>query len=84
MLSAANLFKNDLVIRVTGDDILIDPHYVDKLVNYHSSNNFEYSNNKLLPGGTEVEIFHKEFQRGCAKSKRLLLIKLCFKTFYFF
>lgn len=60
MLSAANLFKNDLVIRVTGDDILIDPHYVDKLVNYHSSNNFEYSNNKLLPGGTEVEIFNKE------------------------
>ena len=60
MLSAANLFKNDLVIRVTGDDILIDPYYLDKLVNYHSSNNFEYSNNKLLPGGTEVEIFNKK------------------------
>lgn len=60
MLNAAIKFKSDIVIRVTGDDILIDYRYLDKLIDFHLKNNLEYSNNKDLPGGTEVEIFNKE------------------------
>ncbi len=57
MYDAAKKFKINVVIRITGDDILIDPFYLDKLIKYHIESNLEYSNNKDLPGGTEVEIF---------------------------
>lgn len=50
----------DLALRITGDDILIDPYYLDKNVEFHLKNNLEYSNNKRLPSGMEVEIFNKE------------------------
>ena len=60
MISAIKQKKTDLVIRVTGDDILIDPYYLDKTIDFHLENNFEYTDNKALPSGTEVEIFNKE------------------------
>jgi len=47
----------DIIIRVTGDDILVDPDYVDKAIRYHLVNNAEYSDLKSLPSGTEVEVF---------------------------
>jgi len=59
MKEASDLFNNDIIIRVTGDDVLIDPNYLDKLVIFHKSKNLDYSSNKKLPGGTEVEIFNK-------------------------
>ncbi len=49
----------DLALRITGDDILIDPYYLDKNIEFHLKNNLEYSNNKRLPSGMEVEIFNK-------------------------
>lgn len=59
MKEASDLFNNDIIIRVTGDDVLIDNNYLDKLVIFHKSKNLDYSSNKKLPGGTEVEIFNK-------------------------
>jgi len=67
MFQASKKFKSDVVIRVTGDDILIDPNYLDKLINFHLKNNLEYSNNKDLPGGTEVEIFNQELLKFLLK-----------------
>ena len=58
MYDAAKKFKINIAVRITGDDILIDPIYLDRLINFHLKNNLEYSNNKDLPGGTEVEIFN--------------------------
>ena len=49
----------DLALRITGDDILIDPFYLDQNIEFHLKNNLEYSNNKKLPSGMEVEIFNK-------------------------
>ena len=67
MFQASKKLKSDIVIRVTGDDILIDPNYLDKLINFHLKNNLEYSNNKDLPGGTEVEIFNQELLKFLLK-----------------
>ena len=59
MLGAANKFGDfDHLIRVTGDDILIDSHYLDLAINHHLKTNSDYTDHKLLPSGTETEIFH--------------------------
>ncbi len=68
IFDASNIVGADIVIRVTGDDILIDPEYLDKLINFHLKKNLEYSNNKSLPGGTEVEIFNISLLRFLLKT----------------
>ena len=43
MLSAAKKFGDfDHLIRVTGDDILIDGYYLDLAINHHLKTNSEY------------------------------------------
>jgi sialic acid synthase SpsE/spore coat polysaccharide biosynthesis protein SpsF (cytidylyltransferase family)/glycosyltransferase involved in cell wall biosynthesis len=48
---------HDLVLRITGDDILCDPEYLAKTVNYHLATGADYTDAKALPSGTEVEVF---------------------------
>ena len=57
MLCALKNKNVNTVIRITGDDILIDPIYMDKTITYHLDNNLDYTENKCLPSGMEVEIF---------------------------
>ena len=57
MLGAIANKNTNLVVRVTGDDILIDPYFLDKTVDLHLEKNLNYSENRSLPRGTEVEIF---------------------------
>ena len=45
------------ILRVTGDDILIEPNYLKKTIDHHFKNNADYTDAKLLPSGTEVEVF---------------------------
>ncbi len=53
-----NTSNADIILRITGDDILIDPDYVQKIVQYHLSNNLDYTDAKALPSGTEVEVIN--------------------------
>jgi N,N'-diacetyllegionaminate synthase len=57
MLGAINEHEVDVVLRITGDDILVDPIYIDRGLQYHLNSNAEYSDLKDLPSGTEVEYF---------------------------
>jgi len=57
MLGGLDGHNVDVVIRVTGDDILVDPDYIDRGLQHHLDNNLEYSDLKALPSGTEVEFF---------------------------
>ena len=60
MLNAVDKKKADVIVRITGDDILIDPQYIDIGLKEHLKKNVEYTDLKELPSGTEVEIFdHK-------------------------
>ena len=49
--------KPDVVVRITGDDILIDNENFQVSLDYFLQNNFDYVDNKKLIGGTETEIF---------------------------
>ena len=50
----------DVVLRITGDDILVDPEYLEKTVQCHLDHNADYTSAKDLPGGTEVEAFNAD------------------------
>lgn len=49
--------KPDIVVRITGDDILIDNKYFQLALDYFLSHNLDYVDHKKLIGGTETEIF---------------------------
>ena len=57
MVGAMGDAQVDIVLRATGDDILIDPDYVTRAVHHHLDTNAEYTDAKALPSGTEVEVF---------------------------
>lgn len=57
MIGAMGAEPVDVVLRVTGDDILVDPDYVAHAVQHHLASNAEYTDLKDLPSGTEVEVF---------------------------
>lgn len=57
----------EIILRVTGDDILIDPDYLEKSINYHKDNNLDYTDSKLLPTGTEVEVINTSVLRTILK-----------------
>jgi len=70
MLGALKGQAVDVVLRVTGDDILIDPDYVDRAVLHHLKYNAEYSDMKALPSGTEVEVFDVSLLRDIWKAAK--------------
>ncbi|MEQ8390850.1 MAG: N-acetylneuraminate synthase family protein [Thalassospira sp.] len=63
MVGAMGDAEVDVVLRVTGDDILVDPDYVRKGLEHHFASNAEYTDLKSLPSGTEIEIFDAELLR---------------------
>ncbi len=61
MLGAIKKTKTNVIVRITGDDILIDPYFLDKTVKYHLLNNLQYTDAKKLPSGIDVEVFDRDF-----------------------
>ena len=60
IIGALEKYKGDIIIRVTGDDILIDPMYLDKTIDFSIKKNLDYATNKGIPSGCEVEVFTKK------------------------
>ena len=42
--------------------ILIDPSYMNKAIEYLFDNNLDYVDHKMLPSGTETEVFNYMFK----------------------
>ena len=63
MLAIDDNQDHDIVLRITGDDILVDPCYVKKTIAHHLANNAHYTDAKKLPSGTEVEVFDSSILR---------------------
>ena len=69
ILGASKKFGNfDHLVRVTGDDILIDHNYLDIAIRHHLSKNSDYTDHKLLPSGTETEVFSHVFLKKLDKA----------------
>lgn len=49
---------HNVVLRITGDDLLIDADYLYQTVTCHLKHNAHYTDAKRLPSGTEVEVFN--------------------------
>lgn len=57
MIQAAQTVGAQIVVRATGDDILLDPEHLDRAVAWHRSHNADYTTMAGLPSGTECEVF---------------------------
>ena len=60
MVGAIKREDHQLIVRITGDDILIDPEYLDKTIDLSFKTNSDYVTNKDIPSGCEVEIFSRK------------------------
>lgn len=54
-IKAADRVSADIVVRVTGDNILVDPVYLDEMVSYHIKNGADYTRTEDLPSGVKCE-----------------------------
>lgn len=57
MLAIGDNADHDIILRITGDDLLVDAEYLKKTVEYHLKTCSDYTDAKSLPSGTEVEVF---------------------------
>lgn len=55
-LGAARMVGADHIVRVTGDDILRDPEYIDRAIEFHLGQNAEYTSVAGLPYGVDSEV----------------------------
>lgn len=58
LVSAKMHFGFDHIIRITGDDIFVDPEYITKCVQQYDGSDFCYTN---LPKGTDFQIIHGDY-----------------------
>jgi spore coat polysaccharide biosynthesis protein SpsF len=58
---AANIYKADIIVRITSDCPFIDPEIVDMVIKKHIGGNFDYTANTIkrtYPRGLDVEVFN--------------------------
>lgn len=58
--NAAKKHQADVVVRITGDCPLVDPHILDTIIRYFLDNNYDYASNTIeptYPDGLDVEVF---------------------------
>jgi len=58
MVGAAKMFGFDVFLRVTGDDLFVDPDYVKLAIEQHDGSDFAYTN---LPKGTDFQLVNLEY-----------------------
>jgi spore coat polysaccharide biosynthesis protein SpsF (cytidylyltransferase family) len=76
--NASKSMKADIAVRVTGDCPLIDPVLIDKTIQFHLENNYDYTSNAnppTFPDGYDVEVVNfpsleKAWKEAGLKSER--------------
>jgi spore coat polysaccharide biosynthesis protein SpsF len=65
---AAEALKPERIVRVTGDDPLMDPDIIDKVISEHCEGNFDYTSNmveRTYPRGMDTEVIEYSSLRSC-------------------
>lgn len=65
---AGEILKPERIIRVTGDDPLMDPEIIDKVISEHIKGNFDYSSNmveRTYPRGMDTEVIEYQALERC-------------------
>tara|TARA_B110000211_G_scaffold233385_1_gene299449 strand:+ start:274 stop:1812 length:1539 start_codon:yes stop_codon:yes gene_type:complete len=67
------LKDNDLIIRITGDNLFVDKYLIEEIINFHKKNNYNYVSinrqKSKLPYGIAVELFNlKTLKKWQARS----------------
>ena len=60
VLQAAKYYKADIIVEMTGDETLIDPKIVDRVIDFYLKNDFDYVSNILdrrYPRGLDTQVF---------------------------
>lgn len=60
VLNAAQHYKAGIIVEITGDCPLIDPHVIDQLIEIYMSNSYAYVSNTLkqtYPNGLDTQVF---------------------------
>jgi|SRR3989344_5055916 len=63
VLKAAKFFGVDIIVRLTGDNPLVDPEIIDSIINFYLNNSYDYVCNFLprtFPQGSEIQVFSVE------------------------
>lgn len=59
--ACAAAYELDLIVRATGDNPFVDPQEGDRLIHFHRSGGYDYSNSfAALPIGVGLEVFSRE------------------------
>tara|TARA_B100000927_G_scaffold248241_1_gene211798 strand:+ start:34 stop:789 length:756 start_codon:yes stop_codon:yes gene_type:complete len=56
-IGASKLFGPDLCIRITGDNCLFSPEFIDEAIQKHIDGSVDYTSTKELAGGSKGDIF---------------------------
>jgi spore coat polysaccharide biosynthesis protein SpsF len=67
LMAAAELHHADIVLRVTGDNILTDPEIIDQMVERHVDFQAEYTRTNNLPLGVTAEVMSASMLRKLHK-----------------
>lgn len=68
---AAEKYKPQRIIRVTGDDPLMDPDIIDKVIARHSDGNYDYTSNmveRTYPRGMDTEVIEFDAMKKAWRS----------------
>ncbi|MBL8007634.1 MAG: glycosyltransferase family protein [Ignavibacteria bacterium] len=68
---AAEILRPELIVRVTGDDPLMDPEIIDKVIAAHKPEEFDYTSNiiqRTFPRGMDTEVINYETLERCWRS----------------
>ncbi len=60
MVEAANKFGFDSFYRITGDDLFVDPKYLNRSIDDYDGSDYAYTN---LPKGTEFQIIRTDYAK---------------------
>ncbi|HMQ67446.1 MAG TPA: glycosyltransferase family protein [Ignavibacteria bacterium] len=65
---AGEELKPERIIRVTGDDPLMDPEIIDKVISEHMNGDYDYSSNmveRTYPRGMDTEVIEYKAMESC-------------------